>query len=91
MDKNPIFIEHYRHESSDCYKILNPWTGYRQEKLVLCKVDEGIELAKERAKKYLAEQLENALGLELEKDPCIDCGDNVNPCKQCPKRPEWKR
>lgn len=26
--------------------MLNPWTSFRSEKIVLCRVDEGIELCK---------------------------------------------
>ena len=89
MNVNPIFIEYYTHEKCDCYKILNPFTGYRQEKLVLCKVDEGLDLAKERAKKYLVDNLYEALGEPLQKDPCESCSSRI-PCKQCTKRPAWK-
>jgi len=40
-----IFIEHYTHTGEAMYKILNPYTDYREEKLVLCSVNEGIEKA----------------------------------------------
>jgi len=40
-----IFIEHYTHTGEAMYKILNPYTNYKEEKLVLCSVQEGIEYA----------------------------------------------
>lgn len=40
-----IFIEHYTHTGEAMYKILNPYTNYKEEKLVLCSVNEGIEKA----------------------------------------------
>jgi hypothetical protein len=43
---NPIFAEYYSHEECDCYKIKLPWSEYSEEKMVLCKVSEGIEYAK---------------------------------------------
>jgi hypothetical protein len=58
---NPIFIEYYTHENSDCYKVRNPWTNYAQETLVLCKVDAGIEKAKELCEVVLREKMLAAL------------------------------
>jgi hypothetical protein len=43
---NPIFAEYYPHEKCDCYKIKLPWPDYAEDKMVLCKVSEGYELAK---------------------------------------------
>jgi hypothetical protein len=40
-----IFIEHYTHTGEAMYKILNPYTNYKEEKFVLCSVREGIEKA----------------------------------------------
>jgi hypothetical protein len=63
---NPIFVEYYSHEQSDCYKILVPWSHYKETKIVLCPVREGIEVAKALAKhiiaKHLAESLEEPIG-----------------------------
>lgn len=58
---SPIYIEYYYHEYGDCYKIDNPWTKYHKETMVLCKVSEGIEVAKEKAKTVIAKYLEEAL------------------------------
>jgi hypothetical protein len=58
---NPIFIEYYSHESCDCYKIKNPWTSYREEKIVLCKESEGLELAEFIAVGVLNKKLAEAL------------------------------
>lgn len=46
---SPIFIEYYPHEHSECYKILNPWTIFREEKIVLCPISDGLDKAKEIA------------------------------------------
>ena len=40
-----LFIEHYTHTGCDMYKILNEYTKYKEDKLVLCKVTDGIEHA----------------------------------------------
>jgi len=42
---NIPFVEWYVHEYSDCYKILNPYTKFHQDKRVLCKVTDGFEKA----------------------------------------------
>lgn len=39
------FVEWYSHENADCFKILNPYTEYREEKLVLCTVERGFTQA----------------------------------------------
>lgn len=49
---NLPFIEYYSHEQSDCFKILNPYTQYREEKFVLCRVDKGFTYALDEALKY---------------------------------------
>ncbi len=61
MNKNPIFIEYYSHENCDCYKVLNPWTTYAEEKFVLCKVSEGIDLAKKLCELKLFKEMLSAL------------------------------
>ena len=63
---NPIFIEYYAHEGCDCYKVKNPWTRYLEEKIVLCRVDEGLETASKLAKEVLERCLTKALSLSLE-------------------------
>jgi hypothetical protein len=35
------FIEYYSHTKSDCYKILNEFTDFREDKIVLCDVNQG--------------------------------------------------
>ena len=44
--KHPIYIEYYSHENEDCYKIDLPWSEYRSDTKVLCKVSEGYEYAR---------------------------------------------
>ena len=48
-----IFIEYYTHTGKAMYKILNPYTNYREEKLVLCFVSAGIEKALDLACHHL--------------------------------------
>lgn len=57
---NPIYIEYYPHENAQCYKINLPWTKYRKYIRVLCRVDEGIDLAMQRAREAIAEHLEES-------------------------------
>lgn len=45
LTSNFLFIEYYSHTSCDMYKILNEYTKYKADKLVLCKVSDGIERA----------------------------------------------
>lgn len=54
---NPIYIEYYSHERSNCYKVKNPWTRYASETIVLCKVSDGIDKAKELCIKVLNEKM----------------------------------
>lgn len=58
-----IFIEYYSHESALCYKLSLPFTKYSAEIRVLCKVSEGIELARTRAAKILSDRIADALAL----------------------------
>lgn len=58
---NPIYIEYYSHEKENCYKIDLPWPNYAKDTMVLCKVSEGIEKAKELAKKVINAHLEEIL------------------------------
>jgi len=53
LTSNFLFIEFYSHEDCDMYKILNEYTGYREDKLVLCKVSDGIEMALDLAIEYI--------------------------------------
>ena len=59
--KNPIYIQYYSHEHCNCYKIDLPWPRYKKDTMVLCRVDEGIELAIERAKSVMLEHVEECL------------------------------
>lgn len=43
------FIEYYSHDDAHCWKVLNKHTPYREDKMVLCKMDAGIRVALERA------------------------------------------
>lgn len=49
---NIPFIEYYTHLYTDCYKILNPFTEYAEEKTVLCTVSDGFEHALDLAIMY---------------------------------------
>lgn len=48
-----IFPEYYSHESKIMWKILNTYTKYSSEKLVLCGVEEGIEKALDLAIEHI--------------------------------------
>lgn len=67
-NNNPIFIEYYPHEKSDCYKIKNPWTRYVGDIIVLCPVKDGLKRAKELAITALNKQLLDALNQPLTPD-----------------------
>lgn len=54
-----IFIEHYTHTGEAMYKILNPYTNYKEEKLVLCSVNEGIEKALDMAHEQIKQKRES--------------------------------
>jgi hypothetical protein len=54
-----IFIEHYSHTNQPMYKILNPYTHYREDKLVLCPVSEGIEKAIDLAYEHIKQKRED--------------------------------
>lgn len=45
ITSNFLYIEYYSHENTECWKIDNEFTKYRSDKLVLCRLDEGIEKA----------------------------------------------
>lgn len=61
QNKNPIYIEWYSHENCECYKINLPWSLYNKHTVVLCKVSDGIECAKEKAKILIAEHFKDAI------------------------------
>ena len=65
MNQNPIFTEYYPHENCECYKVKNPWTKYREEKVVLCPVSDGIGRATVLAAQVLTEKLADALAQPL--------------------------
>lgn len=56
-----IFIEYYSHEKCDCYKILNEFTTYNQDKIVVARIDEGIEKAIQRAIEVISKRKNNFL------------------------------
>lgn len=64
--KSPIFIEIYFHEGCDCYKMLNPWSQYKEYKIVLCPVSDGIEKARKLAKEELTKIMNAVIELEVE-------------------------
>ena len=42
LSGNYMFPEYYSHRGKLMWKILNPYTSYQEEKLVLCPVEEGL-------------------------------------------------
>ncbi len=65
-NKNPIFIEYYSHEKCDCYKVRNPFTAYAKHTVVLCRVDEGIDKAKQLCAEVLSGALADALAMPVD-------------------------
>ena len=53
LTTNFLFIEYYPHTNCEMWKILNEYTTYKQDKLVLCSLDEGIEKALDLAIEYI--------------------------------------
>lgn len=49
-----VFPEYYSHTNKTMWKIVNIYTEYKQETLVLCGVDEGIEKAIDLAIKHIS-------------------------------------
>lgn len=60
------FIEYYSHNEGECYKILNPYTKYSQEKVVLCSIREGFMKALEKAFPIAQKWWENEIAEALE-------------------------
>ena len=54
-----IFHEFYSHTGKTMWKILNVYTKYGEEKLVLCGVDEGIETAIDLAIEHISKAKAN--------------------------------
>jgi len=54
------FLEFYPHEHCDCFKILNPYTKYGEEKLVLCREEESFEKAIDIALPYAKKWYQNS-------------------------------
>jgi hypothetical protein len=77
MNKNPIFIEYYPHEGCECYKVLNPWTKYAQEKIVLCTVKDGIGKATVEAGKVLMQKMADALSQPFAPNDEVSRGDDT--------------
>jgi hypothetical protein len=61
--KPAIYVAYYSHENADCYKIDLPFSQYGCETLVLCKVSEGLEKAKDIARKRLHARIEESFSL----------------------------
>lgn len=53
------YIEYYSHENGDCFKIDNEYTQYAKDKIVLCKVSEGIKIALALAVKTIKNRKDN--------------------------------
>lgn len=56
ITSNFLFIEYYSHKESDCWKIMNEFTRYNNDKIVLCKLDEGIEKAIDLAISHISDR-----------------------------------
>lgn len=56
ITSNFLFIEYYPHTNTQMWKILNEHTKFKQDKVVLCPVIDGIEKALDVAIKELSEK-----------------------------------
>ena len=56
ITSNFLYIEYYSHEQTECWKIDNEFTAYNRNKLVLCRLDEGIEKALDLAIEHIGER-----------------------------------
>ncbi len=65
ITSNFLFIEFYSHTNCEMWKILNEYTAYKQDKIVLCSLDEGIEKALDLAIEYIGKKkLEYSIKIE---------------------------
>lgn len=56
ITSNFLYIEYYSHEQTECYKINNEFTVYNRDKLVLCRLDEGIAKALDLAIEHIGQR-----------------------------------
>jgi len=56
ITSNFIFVEFYLHTNCEMWKIMNEYTNYNQDKLVLCPLDEGIEKALDLAIEHIGKR-----------------------------------
>jgi hypothetical protein len=66
---NPIYREYYSHENADCYKIDLPWSDYRKDTRVLCKVSEGYDYAVTLAVGIIMRHLGSVVEKEPKEEP----------------------
>ena len=57
------FIEYYSHTNCDMYKILNPYTNYGEDKIVLHPVSEGLQKSIDKAIRVISERKQHFLHL----------------------------
>ena len=74
-EKGFIFSEYYSHTGKTMFKISNTFTRYRQEKLVLCDVEDGFEHAVDLALEQIEKKREEFFGevFEEEKEEVCCC------------------
>ena len=56
ITSNLPFVEYYSHTNCEMWKILNEYTTYRKDKFVLCKFDEGFEMALDLAIEHIGKK-----------------------------------
>jgi hypothetical protein len=59
ITSNFLIVEYYTHTGKYMYKICNEYTKYKEEKFVLCAVEEGISKALDLAIKTIGEKKTN--------------------------------
>ena len=68
LTTNFLFIEYYSHTNAVMFKILNEFTTYKEDKVVLCKMSDGIEKALDLAIEKLTHAAEKFYGLPVNKN-----------------------
>ncbi len=63
LSDNCIFVEYYPHADCLMYKIINVFTSYDEDKLVLCPVTDGISKALDMAIKEIQERKQRFFNL----------------------------
>jgi len=73
LTSNFLIVEYYTHSNAEMYKICNEFTDFREEKMVLCSVEDGIEEALNLAIPYIAKKKAEFFGEEYSDEDICSC------------------